>query len=211
MPFLHGSYKRRPLQCFLRSQNYANMLTLDFRKFPVIVTERLILRQLVYQDALQIYKLRSDSSVNELVGRNISPSLEEAKEHITKIAQLVNNGEGIYWGICFKDSDTLIGTICYWNFIPKDGRAEIGYELLPEFHGNGIMTEAIKHVISFGFEKINISIVTAFTSTNNKSSIALLIKSGFSLDNESYNSNHDTVTDIVTYTLSRQKYSGTIN
>jgi Acetyltransferases, including N-acetylases of ribosomal proteins len=186
------------------------MLTLDFHKFPVIVTERLVLRQLGIHDAMQIYKLRSDLKVNELTGRNISPSLEEAKEHITKVNNLINNSECIQWGICLKETDTIIGTICFWNFDMNDEIVEIGYELLPEYHGNGIMTESMRHIIRFGFEKMNIKIVTAFPSANNKSSVALLVKFGFILDNKGYKNNHDHVINMVTYTFNRQNYFDSI-
>ncbi|MES2069818.1 MAG: GNAT family N-acetyltransferase [Pseudomonadota bacterium] len=179
------------------------MLNLDFTDSPVLSTERLILRPLTPQDAGQIHKLRSDPAVNAYIGRAVSTGVPEAAAFIEKIRALISEHQGMYWGISLRQYPDLIGTICYWNFDLENAAIEIGYELLPEFQGRGLMSEAVKRVIAYGFEEMQAKIITAFLSTDNKSSVALLENAQFKLDDNYYANMHDNVKGAVTYTLRR--------
>ena len=61
------------------------MLHLNFTPFPVITTQRLILRKLNIKDAKEIMMLRSDEQVNKFIDRPKSIDLNEAKKFIEKI------------------------------------------------------------------------------------------------------------------------------
>ncbi len=176
-------------------------MNLDFSTFPILKTERLILRQLTNKDAKQIHKLRSDPSVNRFIGRTNSTGVEEATEFIKKIVELVQNNQGMYWVIVLKDNTDLIGTICYWNFDVDNEIVEMGYEMLPEFQGKGIMIEAVKRVIEYGFKEMKAKTITALPSADNKSSIALLKKAKFNIDNKSFTNTHENVDNTITYIL----------
>ncbi|MNT84539.1 hypothetical protein D3C72_2245630 [compost metagenome] len=73
--------------------------------------------------------------------------------------------------------------------------------MLSEFQGKGIMTEAIKKVIEYAFEKIKAKIITAFPSSDNINSVSILKKMNFELENKKYNNNHENIKNLVTYTL----------
>jgi len=45
-------------------------MVLDFKKFPQLITKRLVLRNIENTDAELIHKLRSDEVVNKFVGRD---------------------------------------------------------------------------------------------------------------------------------------------
>ena len=125
------------------------MLNLNFTPFPNLTTERLALRHLNLNDANDISVLRSDSRVNEFIDRPGSTTIEEARNFIEKIEKGITANESVYWEITLKNQPNVIGTICYWNISAEDEMAEIGYELKPEFHRQGIMQEAISKVIAF--------------------------------------------------------------
>lgn len=55
----------------------------------------------------------------------------------------------------------------------------MGYELLPQFHHLGIMSEAVGFIINHGFKVLNLERIEAFTSRNNQNSIKLLSKFNF--------------------------------
>ena len=158
------------------------MLHINFTPFPVITTQRLILRRLNIKDTKEIMMLRSDEQVNKFIDRPKSIDLTEAKQFIEKIDKGINNNEWIYWAITLKDDDTLIGTICLWNISIENDTAEIGYELHPDFQGKGIMKEAIQKIIEYGFNKMQLEIITAFTHPGNNRSTNLLLKYNFLLD-----------------------------
>jgi ribosomal-protein-alanine N-acetyltransferase len=162
-----------------------------FAPFPVLQTERLSLRQLSVNDDKEIFALRSANQVNKFIDRQPSITIEDARKFIYKIAETVKQNEGIYWAIALTDNDSLIGTICLFNFSRENDQAEIGYELLPAFQGQGIMQEAISKVINFGFQVLGLKTIEAYTHLENKSSTKLLEKANFrkqvSIDNRSNN------------------------
>jgi len=176
-------------------------MVLDFKIFPNLQTERLILRNIESTDAELIHKLRSDEVVNQFVGRDNSSTVEKAKEFILKIQNLVEKNEGLYWIIRRKENNDLVGTVCLWNFDTENEIVEIGYEMLPEFQRKGIMTEALKTVTAYTFEEIKAKIITAFPSEDNVNSVAILKKLNFEFEDKKYNNTHENVNNIVTYTL----------
>lgn len=96
---------------------------------------------------------------------------------------VLNKINGILWAITYKDSDDLIGTICLWNFSKEQSKGEVGYELSPIFQGKGIMQEALRAVLEFGFEDLNLQNIEGIVNEKNEKSIQLLEKNQF-LNNE---------------------------
>ncbi len=150
-----------------------------FTPFPVIKTERLILRELLIDDAQEIFALRSDGSVNKYLDRKPGNSIDEAITFIHTIHENTHNNNSIYWAITLNNNDKLIGTICLFNFSDDNLKAEIGYELLPDFQGKGMMQEAIATVINFGMYHIGLQSIEAYTHVENISSTKLLEKFNF--------------------------------
>jgi ribosomal-protein-alanine N-acetyltransferase len=157
---------------------------LNFTPFPILTTERLILRSLEVSDDQQLFKLRSNKRVNKYIVRPKQKNIKEIRTFINKINDGINNNEWIYWVITLKDNPTLIGDICFWNFSEEKTVAEIGYELDPAFQGNGIMSEALKKIIEFGFQVIELETIEAYTHKNNNNSTKLLQKYNFKQDVE---------------------------
>ena len=60
----------------------------------------------------------------------------------------------------------MIGTICFWNESADRKSAELGYELHPEYQGNGYMDEAMKEVIGFAFRS-GFTSLEAYTHKDN--------------------------------------------
>lgn len=155
------------------------MLTLNFAPFPCISTERLFLRQVEKNDVSEIFFLRSNPKVLKYLDRAPASTHEEALEFIEKIIDLEKNNEAVTWAITLRNNLKLIGTICYWNIQKEHYRAELGYVLHPDFHGKGVMQEAIKEVVKFGFQIMKLHSIEANTNPNNRSSIKLLERNGF--------------------------------
>ena len=155
------------------------MIEINLTPFPKLVTDRLVLRELRMEDAEEIYLLRSDESVNALIDRATATSIEDAYSFINKILSAQNNNESIMWVIALKDDPKLIGTICCWNIVKEKDEAEVGYELLPPYHGKGIMHEALKKVIAYGFDILKLKKIVAEPKNINLNSIKLLEKCGF--------------------------------
>jgi len=155
------------------------MLKLNFSPFPTLTTERLSLRQLMPEDADAIFSLRNNEIVNQYLGRPKATSAAEAVAFIDKITKGIANNQSMYWVISLKEDPQLIGTICIWNIDIEKDTAEIGYELLPAFHGKGIMQEALAAVIGFGFGTMQLKTIAAYTVPGNMASSKLLERNGF--------------------------------
>lgn len=163
------------------------MENLNFTPFPDLETHRLHLRQLKKEDANEIFILRSDESVNKFLDRQKAETIEDALQHIDKINTGINANENIQWAITLKDNPVLIGTISLWNIVKEKDCAEIGYELLPQFQGKGIMQEALSKVLVYVFENLKFKTIEAWLTADNLRSIRLLEKNNFRRDFDAEN------------------------
>jgi len=144
-----------------------------------IETDRLILRALEKSDADTVFSLRSSEIVNKYIARPLQEDRSETFAFIDKIEKGLANNEIEFWVIQLKDMTTCIGTICLWNFSEDKRTAEVGYDLLPDFHSRGVMSEALKAVLKFGFTNLKLNTIEAFTHKENTASKMLLEKNKF--------------------------------
>jgi ribosomal-protein-alanine N-acetyltransferase len=151
-------------------------------------------------DEQEIFALRSSDEINKYLDRPKANTLDEARNFITKIINGIAKNESIFWVVTPKDESKLLGTICLWKISKDEAKAEIGYELLPENHGKGIMQEVIPRVLQFGFEEIKLEMIEAELSPRNLKSVRLLEKNNFTL--AAVNEENP---DLVVYALKRTK------
>lgn len=154
-------------------------LTFDFSNFPVLETERLLLRQIVHEDAPAIFNLRSNSDVMRYLDRPAAKTIEDAHELIGRIERSLENGDGITWGIMLKNDNELIGTAGFWRIVKEHFRAEIGYMLHPAWQGKGLMQEVMDKVLNYGFNTLRLHSVEANVNPANAASIRLLERNNF--------------------------------
>ena len=143
--------------------------------FFCLITDRFLLRHLEISDDNEIFFLRSDKAVNKFLVSPIAKSIQDARDFINKI----NNSKSAYWAITLKGDNKLIGTICIWNIETEENKAEIGYVLHPAYSGKGFMHEALAAVIQHGFRQMKLRILDAVLHQENKKSIILLERNGF--------------------------------
>ena len=155
------------------------MREINFTPFPELTTKHFILRRLSNSDENEIYKLRSDEQVLEYLDRPKAQSIDDAKEFIEKIKSGIANKEMIFWVIRTIINPQLVGTVCLWKISLELSKAEIGFELLPEHWGKGIMQEVVPAVIEYGFEILKLISIEAEVDPFNLKSIVILEKNGF--------------------------------
>lgn len=155
------------------------MLEINFTPFPNLETDRLFLRPVVKEDVNEIFALRSNKETMKYVPRPLAKTNEDALVHIAMIESKIETNEGINWAITLKDNPKLIGIIGHYRIKPEHFRAEIGYMLLPEYHGKGIIKEAIKETVKYGFEIMKLHSIEAIIDPDNFASERVLQKSGF--------------------------------
>lgn len=179
------------------------MLTFNFLPFPNLETDRLNLRRIVKEDAAAILQLRGDAENMKFIPRPLAKTDADALEHLAVIDAKIENNEGINWAIELKSTGEFVGIIGHYRLKPENFRAEIGYMILPEFHGNGIITEAIRATVNYGFDIMNLHSIEAIIDPKNLASEKVLQKNGFVkeahiLENEFYDGRF---LDTVIYSL----------
>lgn len=170
----------------------------ESKTFPILTTERLLLRQLSKSDSEEILQLRSNPEINKFLNRKPSRNLEDALSFIKSIIENESD-EFFYWAITKTDNEKLIGTICLFEFLNDVEKCEIGYELLTEYQGQGFMIEAAKKIIEYASETLKVKTIDAITHKDNQNSTELLLKLNFK---ELQNSNHEN-TNLILFRLTR--------
>jgi ribosomal-protein-alanine N-acetyltransferase len=155
------------------------MLALNFRPFPELVTDRLVLRQLDLQDANELFLMRSDERVMRYLDRPRLQSVEEAGAFLEKVIGEELRNDAVTWAITLKGETKMIGNICFWQIQKQHYRAEVGYMMQADYHGQGIMLEALSKVLDYGFKLMNLHSVQANVNPANTASIKLLERFGF--------------------------------
>lgn len=176
--------------------------------FPELYTERLHLREIKQVDAKDIYKILSNPEVIKYDTFELFTNIKQAEDLIEGFNDAFRRRQAIFWGISFKKQPEIIGFCKCEIEIPKV-RADLGYDLQNEYWNMGIMTEALGAVIEYTFKILNINRIEATVSTNNKSSIKVLEKSGLVkegiLRERCYMS--DTYHDMMMLSILKKEYS----
>jgi [ribosomal protein S5]-alanine N-acetyltransferase len=155
------------------------MLNTHFDPFPILTTDRLILRGLNLNDAEAMFSMRSDPEMMAYIPRPLSKSVEDAAALIQTMLDGNEKKESLIWAISLKNDPKLIGTIGFWRLKPEHFRAEVGYLLHRDFWQKGIMYEALQFVLEFGFKDMNCHSIEAVIDPENVASERLLQKCGF--------------------------------
>ncbi|HKJ41382.1 MAG TPA: GNAT family protein [Sunxiuqinia sp.] len=134
--------------------------------FPIIKTDRLLLRQFVKADIVNVFKGLSHPDVIKYYGINFD-SLDSTKEQMDWFADLEKNGTGIWWAICSIDNKDFYGAGGLNGINKEHKKAEIGLWLLPPFWKKGIMTEVAPLICSYGFDKLGLHRIEGFVETEN--------------------------------------------
>src|SRR5687767_7451935 len=101
----------------------------DVDTFPLIETDRLILRKIVKDDANNILKYLSDKEVMKYYGLEPFKTIHDALNEISWYQSILNEKTGIRWGVTLKGEEEVIGSCGFLNRVPQHYRTEVGYEL----------------------------------------------------------------------------------
>ena len=179
------------------------MNNFSFLPFQNLASSKLLLRQITPEDVNEIFALRSNAETMKYIPRPLSKNNEEALEHIIMLQDKLEKNEGINWAITIKGNPILVGIIGHYRIRWEHFRSEIGYMLLPKYHGKGITTEAIELIVEYGFNKMNMHSLEGIIDPANTASARVLEKNGFVkeahfIENEFYDGKF---LDCVIYSL----------
>ena len=176
---------------------------------PVIETPRLRLRAIGIEDVAELYAVFSDPEVVRYWSR---PPLTDLAEAVVMIERerSIDGGSMLQWGIVRTDEDRLLGTCTLADIDLAHRRASLGYALGRDSWGQGIAREAVRALIRYGFEALELHRIGADVDPRNTRSLRMLEELGFSregLQRESYLVG-DEWQDAVLFGLLRREWAG---
>ncbi len=151
-----------------------------FAPFPVLDLQDIVLREITSNDAQDYLDYMSRAEMEGfLTEQNRPQSLEKAKEEVEYWGSLFPTKRSIYWGIALTESNKLIGTAGFNHIAFTHSKAEISYDLSPDFWGKGVMLKSIKAILNFADAGLELVRVQATVITDNQKSINVLERCGF--------------------------------
>ncbi len=171
--------------------------------FPTLETERLLLREITQDDREDIFECFSNEELLKHYGQEAFVDIKQAEALIQFFSSSFKEKKGIRWGIERKGVKGLIGTVGFNMLSFKHKRAEIGYELHPDYWRKGYISEAVTRILQYGFSDLGLTRIGAVVFTENDASNLLLKKLGFEREGvlRDYIVQNGTAHDTYVYSL----------
>ena len=152
------------------------------KDLPTLETERLILRKMTPADAEAVFAYASDPEVTRYVIWDTHRTIEDSEIFLRSTVERYENAEAADWGIVRKENGRFIGGCGIVGWDLDHARAEMGYVLSREYWGQGLMPEAVRAMISFGFERMGLNRIEARCMVENVASARVMEKAGMTYE-----------------------------
>jgi ribosomal-protein-alanine N-acetyltransferase len=152
-----------------------------YKKFPILESERVRLRQIVDSDLEHVFRGLSHPDIIKYYGISFD-SLEATKEQMVWFSDHEKNEHGIWWADISKDDGRFLGEGGLKDLSKENKKAEIGFWLLPENWGKGLMTETMPLIVNYAFNTIGLHRIEGFVEPENVNCKKALAKLQFNLE-----------------------------
>jgi ribosomal-protein-alanine N-acetyltransferase len=151
-----------------------------FEQFPIIKSDSLVLKKIDVRHLEEVYEIYRNDKVFEYCGIIPKHNKDTVKTMIGHFERDYNKKSRVKWGIFTNsESDRLVGIIEAFDFNQKVNMVTIGYFLAESYWGKGIATRAVKMLLGFLFEDVNVNRIQAEVMPLNEISKKVLLKNGF--------------------------------
>ena len=162
------------------SVGYLNLVYCHAKKIPALIleTERMYVKELTAQDMNRLYEILTDDEVARYLHAKAGSREEELEKLISYVSCVYPFFEYGYWGVFFKETGALIGRA---GFREGSYPPEAGYVICRELWGQGLATELLLALKQYAVEELAAEEIRAKIDTQNRASIRVAEKCGFSL------------------------------
>lgn len=140
---------------------------------PRIETPRLILRKISINDSKDMFEYSSDMEVTKYLSYT-HKNIKEAMEYTQNKEKAYKEGKCILWGIEYKENKKYIGAVGFTHYDSVHNVGEIAYTISKDYWKMGVGFEAVKRIIDFGFENMNLNRIEARCWKENENSSGLM-------------------------------------
>lgn len=159
------------------------MYQFSFSPYPIIETERLILRKPTLRDAEEIFELCRRPETSQYSYWRPHNNINETREMIKQKLSSIRHGKlPPFFAVEEKESGRVIGTCSYVSADEFYKSVEIGYSILSDCWGNGFGTEVAWGLTGYAFDRMEAQRVYARVLPDNIASLNLLQKLGFTFE-----------------------------
>jgi RimJ/RimL family protein N-acetyltransferase len=145
---------------------------------PLLVTERLLLRQRHEDDLPAILRMDVDPEVMRFLDGPRTDTVEHETEIRARIRKDFGPGLG-YWSVFLRDRpDDFLGYISL-HTMPDFTEVELGYRFRRAAWHQGIATESAAACLDHAFRTLALSEVVAVVDPDNHGSLRVIAKLGF--------------------------------
>lgn len=144
-------------------------------------TKNYILKEIKDCDIEYIYKGLSNPDITKYYDVHFS-TLEDTKEQMRWYNDLRTNGTGIWWGIYNRVNNEFCGAGGFNDLNKEHSKAEIGFWLLKECWGKGILKEVMPKLFEIGFTKLNLNRIEGYVVNENTKCKKALEKVNFTYE-----------------------------
>jgi ribosomal-protein-alanine N-acetyltransferase len=153
-----------------------------FFDLPPLTTARLTLRKMSLRDLQDVFAYGRDPEVSKYTLWDAHRTVDEARLYLNDVVSAQQQGLPHPWGIVEQATKKVIGTIGYGDVKAEHGRCEVGYVLARPSWGKGYATEALREVLLFGFDEMQMNRIEARCFEANTASARVLEKAGMSFE-----------------------------
>ncbi len=153
-----------------------------FSNLPTLETERLILRKLKLSDAPDIFQFTKKRSITKFLTWEAHKSITDTEDFLSNVLKKYETGEPAQWVIELVNTNIVIGIAGFIAYSKIHQKAEIAYILSEEYVRKGYMTEALKEILNFGFNQLDLNRIDAKCEKDNFASEKVMQKLGMSFE-----------------------------
>ena len=147
-------------------------------QLPLLETRRLLLRAPLRSDARDMFRYAKDPLVSRYVVWQRHETPADSKEFLSGIIADNRSGGGITFAVQDKESGAMIGTLGF-NWIDRENHvAETGYSFSREYWGRGLATEALRALMTYGFDTLHLNRIEGQCDVRNPASGRVMEKCG---------------------------------
>ncbi|WP_040856354.1 GNAT family N-acetyltransferase [Phyllobacterium sp. YR531] len=151
-------------------------------KFPTMITPRLRLRQFESKDDKGLHACLGNHDLVRYWDFAPCKNIQETRGWVRALAKTIQPYSAIAWAVADIQNDECIGMINYHHREAHSRRLEIGYILQADYHGRGLMTEAVQQMMTHCVDQLKTRRIAAIIHPDNDPSIRLATRLGFKLE-----------------------------
>jgi ribosomal-protein-alanine N-acetyltransferase len=155
-----------------------------YRNLPRLETPRLVLRKATPSDVPDVFAYASDPNVTRYLRWGPHQTQKETENYLNEVLVEYRHGLDGPWLIEHQGNQAVIGQIHLMEINPQHRKAQAGFVLSKSYWNQGMMTEALKEVLAYAFDRLGLNRVEGLCICENRAAARVMEKAGMRKEGE---------------------------